>query len=325
MDTSSLWPYPSPNQSSGSTNSDSPHRDAPSSGSGEQTGFTTPAVHTPPDDATISIAFNPSFRVDDLLPDSIIISSNHVYFYVHRHRILNISSNAFLGQFLHGGPSITGLLLSVHIPEGGDVANVLLHTMYGLSCLHFYPSLETVDRSLEAMKKYGVSIAAHATPQYPLYHLILSHAPHRPVETYALAGHYGLEDLAITISSHLLSYDTSRLTDDIVTKMGPVYLKRLFLLHQSRLHALRDILLQPPASHPATPGCADDERAKLTRAWALATARMVWDATPSISTATLRTYLEPIGESITCESCRDMLLQRIQDVVNSWTLVKATI
>ena len=213
------------------------------------------------------------------------MSSNHVYFYVHRHRILNVSSNAFLGQFLHEGPSATGLLPSVYVPEGGDVTNVLLHTMYGLSCLHFYPSLETVDRSMDAMRKYGMSIAAHTTPQHPLYHLILSHAPYRPIETYALAAHHELEDLAVAASSHLLSYDTSRLTNELATKMGPVYLKRLFLLHQSRLHALRDILLQAPASHPATPGCLDDDQRQLTRAWALATARMVWDAVPSKATA----------------------------------------
>ena len=32
--------------------------------------------------------------------------------------------------------------------------------------------------------------------------------------------------------------------------------------------------------------------------------------------------LEPIGEEIECESCRLMLLQRIQDVVISWSSVK---
>ena len=94
-----------------------------------------------------------------------------------------------LGQFLHEGPSATGLLPSVYVPEGGDVTNVLLHTMYGLSCLHFYPSLETVDRSMDAMSKYGMSIAAHTTPQHPLYHLILSlihihtRTPHTPLSS----------------------------------------------------------------------------------------------------------------------------------------------
>ncbi|KAI1796350.1 hypothetical protein LXA43DRAFT_987267 [Ganoderma leucocontextum] len=240
-----------------------------------------------PVDATVSLAFSPSLRVDGLLPDSIIVSSNHVYFYVHRHRILNISSNAFLGQFLHEDLFPTASLSSVHLPEDGDVANVLLHTMYGFPCIHFHPTLETIDQSLTALIKYGVLIEAHTTPHQPLYQLILSHAPHRPIETYALAAHHDLEDLAVAISGHLLSYDTSSLTDALAAKIGPVYLKRLFLLHQSRLAALRNIVLQPPAFHPSTPGCTDGDQGELVRAWALAAARLVWDATPSEASTVL--------------------------------------
>ena len=229
----------------------------------------------------MSLAFSPSLRIDGLLPNSIIVSSNHVYFYIHRHRILDVSSNAFFGHFAYEDLFPTPSLPTVHLPEDGDVINVLLHTIYGFPCTHFHPSLETVEQSLTALIKYGVLIEAHTTPHQPLYQLILSHAPHHPIDTYALAAHHDLEDLAVAASGHLLSYDTSRLTDALASRIGPVYLKRLFLLHHSRLAALRNIVLQPPATHPATPGCADGEQGDLVRAWALAAARLVWDATPS--------------------------------------------
>ncbi|CDO75646.1 hypothetical protein BN946_scf184743.g6 [Trametes cinnabarina] len=326
-----------------------------SSGSGSETSESNPAPVTinmdASGDATISAAFQPSLRIDDLLPDLTLISSNNVYFYVHRHRITGASSNSFGGLLLFDwGAHRHGFLPSLHLPETGDVINVVLHTMYGLSCLHFHPSLETVEAALDALIKYGVPIETYTAPFQPLYQLILSHAPYRPIETYALAGRHQLEDLAVTVSGHLLSFDLSRITDDLAKKMGPVYLKRLFLLHQSRLMALKELLLKPPANHPVTPGCNPNEHGKLTRAWALTTAQLVWDAMPSkpitgfevdvpeaqglpsvalsvvgISPNSLRALLEPIAETIVCESCRKMLQQRIQEVMYSWGQVKPTI
>ncbi|KAH9858396.1 hypothetical protein C2E23DRAFT_860 [Lenzites betulinus] len=281
-----------------------------------------------PEDATISAAFQPSLRIDNLMPNVIIISSNNVYFYAHRHRILETSVNLFGGLFLFDqGSSPHGFLPSLHLPESGDVLNVVMHTLYGLSCTHFHPAIDTVEAALDALTKYGVSIEAHAAPRYrPLHHLLLSHAPYHPIETYALAGKYELEELAVTVSGHLLSFDLSRVTDELATKMGPVYLKRLFLLHQTRTYALKHILLSPPAPHPApVPGCSAAAQAQLTRAWALATTQLVWDATPSLSPSSLRAALEPIGHSLACDACLLMLQQRIQEVVNAWSIVTPTI
>ncbi|KAI1782733.1 hypothetical protein LXA43DRAFT_1103486 [Ganoderma leucocontextum] len=49
--------------------------------------------------------------------------------------------------------------------------------------------------------------------------------------------------------------DTSRLTDALTTKI--VYLRRFF---HHRLAAIRDVLLQSPASNPTIPRCTGDER-----------------------------------------------------------------
>lgn len=296
----------------------------------------------------MSVTFQPSIRVDGRLPDTTIISSNHVYFYVHRHCILCASSNGFDNRFFDVQPIFGGFLPTICVSEGGDVVNVVLHTIYNRSCVHFYPALETVEASLTALIKYGVAIGDYAAPTQPLYQLLTSHAPYRPIETYAIAGQHQLEDVAVIVSGHLLSYDLSELADGVVSKMGPVYLKRLVLLHQSCISALRQIVITPPAAHPTPPGCTGvDEHGALTRAWAHATAQLVWDATPSkaatllspslpdanrsrsavlsltgISANALRTYLERIGETITCESCRAKLVARIQEVMVSWSAVK---
>ena len=45
-------------------------------------------------------------------------------------------------------------------------------------------------------------------------------------------------------------------------------------------------------------------------------------ARAGISPHTLKTSLEPIGLEVACETCREALRERIQDVVNSWSAVK---
>ncbi|KAL1942504.1 hypothetical protein VTO73DRAFT_6106 [Trametes versicolor] len=330
MEYFNLPPSPASTPSSGPVHT--PHSNPTSTpGSGSEAGQDAEPVAQPmdhqEDDATISSVFQPSLRIDNLLPDVILVSSNNVYFYAHRHRIINASFNLFCGLFLFDSASFShGFLPTLHLTESGDVINVVLHTMYGLSCTHFHPALDTVEAALEAMIKYGLSMEIHAAPRYrPLHQLLLSRAPYHPIETYALAGKYELEELAVTVSGHLLSYDLSRVTDALATKMGPVYLKRLFLLHQTRMHALKQILLTPPAAHPTTPSCSPAERGQLTRAWALASAQIVWDATPSLSPNSLRAMLEPMRDKLECETCRLVLQQRIQEVVNAWSLVTPTI
>jgi hypothetical protein len=47
-----------------------------------------------------------------------------------------------------------------------------------------------------------------------------------PLQLYALAAHYDIFDLAVPTSSHLLSFPLSRLSDEMVERMGAIYLKR---------------------------------------------------------------------------------------------------
>ncbi|KAH9847397.1 hypothetical protein C2E23DRAFT_848943 [Lenzites betulinus] len=316
----------------GPTRSAQPHNASPTDTSKEEeqetiirTPVGTPLEH--PGAISISTAFQPLLTIDGLIPDLTLVSRDGVHFYAHKLRLLSISDNnmgGLLSPQLHlGGHAAPSTLPPVHMPHSADVLNVVLHVIYGLSCLHYFPSFETVDSALSALVQYGVSLGPLATPNQPLYQLLLSFAPFRPLEAYACAGQYALEDAAVAISSHLLAYNLAQLPDDFAEKMGPLYLKRLFLLHQTRLDALRNILFTPPVPHPLpAPGCSPETQQELTGTWAHAAAQLAWDVLPSISTSALKSLLEPVGLKIDCQLCAAALHFRVQQVELEWSLVQ---
>jgi len=91
-----------------------------------------------------------------------------------------------------------------------------------------------------------------------------------------------------------MSFDLSTLTDEIVTQIGPIYLKRLFFLLLGRNEALKRLMSIPPALHGPTPQCDFTEQKKLTRAWALAAAYLAWDARPGLSHNVVLSHWTPI-------------------------------
>ncbi|KAI0639725.1 hypothetical protein C8Q77DRAFT_83216 [Trametes polyzona] len=299
----------------------------------EQGQLTRTPVGTPlehPGAISVSTAFHPSLAPNGVLPDLILVSADGVHFYVHRAHIQAVSSNGLQGLLysgLSGGEDAASSGLSataIPIPLPSEVLNVVLHTMYGMSCLHYFPSLEVVDASLSALALYGVALQPLSVPNQPVYQLLLSFAPYRPIYAYALAARHALEDTAVAISSHLLAYPLTQIPDDMAEKMGPLYLKRLFVLHHTRHTALRDILFRPPVPHPPSPECSPEMQQQLTRAWALAAAQLAWDVLPSVSTGALRSILEPLGLKISCPLCAAALRQRVQEVVYEWASVRVS-
>ncbi|KAH9944109.1 uncharacterized protein BXZ73DRAFT_96606 [Epithele typhae] len=289
--------------------------------------FSTNSVHTPldhPSALTVSTVFHPMLLLDELAPNFIFLATDGVHFYVHTHHILAVSMNR-MGMLLPTDvPAVVlGPRPFARIPHPSEVVNIMLHVIYGLPCLQYAPTLETTEAALEALHlQFDVVIQMHAVPPLPLYQLVLSYAPFRPLEAYAVAAHYALDELAVAASGHLLAFDLSQVSDDAACKMGPVYLKRLFLLHRSRLAALRDILFRPPREHAPNKGCTMEQRQQLTRAWAIPVARLAWEALPSVSTNALQSLLEPMALAVTCPDCAEMLQQRVQEVVYEWAAVK---
>ena len=168
----------------------------------------------------------------------------------------------------------------VPVSESSEVLNVVLHTIYNMCCSHYSPSIPTLSASIGSLKVYGIDLPLYISPSTPLFTLLLSHAPASPLEVYTLAAEHDLHEVAVSASPHLLSFSLPTLTDDIVQRIGPVYLKRLFFLHLGRSDALKRLLLPPPHPHAPTPDSDFTEQKKLTRAWALASAYLAWDARP---------------------------------------------
>ena len=230
---------------------------------------------------SVSTTFFPGANLCSLPTDLVVLSSDAVFFYVHSHQLLEASENGFASLLpikSSKGDDEIGPMIS--LPEHSTVLNVVFHTIYHMSSSHYSTTILTLAAAVDALHKYGVSLPRYIGQTTPLYTQILSIAPIAPIETYALAAHYDLYDLAVRISSHLLAFSLPSLTDDHANRMGPIYLKRLFFLHLGRIDALKRLLLPPPHPHAPTPTCDFVEQKKLTRAWALASAYLAWDARP---------------------------------------------
>ncbi|KAF9488094.1 hypothetical protein BDN71DRAFT_542634 [Pleurotus eryngii] len=273
---------------------------------------------------SVSTTFYPGAQTHTFPPDVALFSSDSVFFYTHTHILLSASDNGFRSLLLDC-PQPSGNAPMINVPETSAVLNVILHTIYGMSCAHYLPSYEVLATAVERLPFYGISPMARILPTSPLYTLLLSHAPLRPLELYALAASFELDALAVAVSSHLLGMHLSSITDELARRMGPIYLKRLFFLHFGRSEALKRILLPPPHPHPPSPMCDFVEQKKLTRAWALASAYFAWDARPDVSTSTMEVALRPLQEHLSCDLCQDTLRERIKDVIVQWSIVKRTI
>lgn len=271
----------------------------------------------------MSTTFFPGANNDSLPTDLIILSSDSVFFYVHSSRLLAASDNGFNSHLPISpkkSPNDPDPILN--LPESSAVINILLHTIYGMSCSRYAPSLADLSIAVASLKNYGLRIDTFLSSGSPLATAVLSHAPTQPLEVYALASSYNLHDIAISASPHLLSFSLSTLTDETATEIGPIYLKKLFFLHLGRTDALKRLLLPPPQVHAPTSDCDFAEQKRLTRAWALASAYLTWDARPDMSASTIESALQPLGDHLTCNLCKTALRERIRDLVIQWSVVK---
>uniref|UniRef100_A0A8H8CR96 BTB domain-containing protein n=1 Tax=Psilocybe cubensis TaxID=181762 RepID=A0A8H8CR96_PSICU len=282
-----------------------------------------PSCPTRPEVLSISSSFFPGSH--NAVSDIILRSSDAVLFYVNSQTILKTSKNAF-DKFL--GFSLDDKRFRdtiIDIPESAVVLNIIVHTLYGLSCAKHNPSYEDIETAINRMPAYGLIPKLYIVSSSPLFDLLLSHAPIYPIQIYSLAGHFGIHELAVKCSSHLLSYNLSNLTDETCKRMGPKYLKRLMCLHMNIIDSLKTIILQPPYPHGATRQCDLDEQKKLSRAWALAASYLAWDSRPDLSIHKVQTTFEALGDHLTCDDCKASLNSRIKEVVVNWVKVKRTI
>jgi hypothetical protein len=232
---------------------------------------------------SVSTAFYPGVEHTPAPPDLILMSSDNVLFFVHSFRILPASNNSFNSKLPQDSSQSENDQHDPHllaVPESSSTVNIMLHVVYDLSCNQYAASNADIVQGVAALEKYGFSPKARAHPNMHLYTLVLSQASISPMEMYVLAAQHNLEELAVAVSSHLLSFDLPKLTDEMVEKMGAVYLRRLIFLHLGRVDALKRLLVPLPLFHAPTRTCGIEEQSKLSRAWSLATASLAWDARP---------------------------------------------
>lgn len=272
---------------------------------------------------SVSTTFYPGAQHQSVAPDAVLLSSDGVFFYVHSRLLLSCSENAFSALFSTtlSDPDRT----VVNVPETSAVLNIILHAVYSISCAHYSPSFEHLCTAVRRLPFYGLRPHDYVSPLTPLYVVLLSYAQLYPIELYALAASLDLHELAVSTSSHLLSFPLFSLSDEMATAIGPVYLKRLFFLHHGRSDALRRVLLSPPLPHAPTKSCDSVEQKKLTRAWALASAYLAWDARPDLSPTIMELALRPLEQHLSCDQCKHSLRDRIQNLITQWSTVKRTI
>ncbi|TFK24443.1 hypothetical protein FA15DRAFT_680694 [Coprinopsis marcescibilis] len=256
-------------------------------------------------------------------PDTIFSSSDNVVFYVSSQKIRSASPDAFV-PYLSATSNEGDPRGYAPIPETSTVLNILLHALYGSSCAHNSPTFEDLSAAVDRMPQYGIVPKIHVGAHAPIHAQLLAHAPLRPIALYALAAKHDLEHLAVKTSSHLLSFPLASIDDEIATSIGPVYLKRLFMLHISRMAALKQIVLQPPQTHAPSQECTSEDQKRLAREWTLATVYLVWNARPDLSTHRIQMCFRPLFEALTCKQCEASANSRIRGVVVSWASVKVS-
>ncbi|KAJ3522768.1 hypothetical protein NMY22_g11746 [Coprinellus aureogranulatus] len=267
---------------------------------------------------TVSTSFHPgSFTLES---DLILCSTDAIHFYVHTD-YLNKASQAALPAFLrYAIPGVEGAIIP--IPEAGRILNIILHAIYGTIVSKHSPTTAELLEALDKLPNYGLIPRDLVRPNTDLYNLLLTHAALTPLVIYATAAFHDIFELAQQASSHLLAYPLNEVDDILAMRMGPAYLKRLFLLHMNRIDAAKRVLLQPPGIHAATKKCTFEDQKKVKRAWALGSTYLAWEIRADLSSQSIKGVFEPLAAELDCAECRQMINKRVHDVLVSWAAVK---
>ncbi|KIK62797.1 hypothetical protein GYMLUDRAFT_41688 [Collybiopsis luxurians FD-317 M1] len=292
-------------------------------------------VPTPPDEGrspkpddesenvSISTKFGPNANLHCHPPDLLLSSSDSVRFYVHSDIVLGASNNGFRFLVPTSAPKLQKR--SISVPEHSSILGLILHMVYGISCSPYVPPLDVLSEAIDRLALYGLHAHCLIQTGTPFYASILAHVPFSPMDVYILAAKHRLHELAVSASSHLISFSLSKITDRMAEEMGPEYLRKLFFLHLGRSSALKELLLEPPRLHAVNHFCSRTDQRSLTRAWALASAYLAWDARADVSAGFLEATLNPLVKDISCEQCRQSLHERIKNLLDRWAEVKCTI
>ena len=93
-------------------------------------------------------------------------------------------------------------------------------------------------------------------------------------------------------------------------------------MNQFRDDIVKRLLYTSPHPHGPTPECDFTEQKKLTRAWALASSYLLWEARPDLSGGAIESALKPLDAAMSCDLCKGTLEKRMKEVVIQWSMVQ---
>lgn len=208
-------------------------------------------------------------------PDLILVSSDGVHFYVHSQQLLGESANQLNSLLSPEGEHDYNRLIT--LPEPSTVVNVILHTMYGISCTPYHPSALTVIAAITALPKYGVTLKQCIVPGMPLYATALESLPCEPIEFYTLAAEHELHPLAVEASTHMGDFSIMSIPDEQVERMGVMYYKKLVAMAEGRADMVKRLTRAQPEAHPPTPSCTEEDQQLMRTSWTILVSEFAWD------------------------------------------------
>lgn len=176
------------------------------------------------------------------------------------------------------------------------------------------------------MRKYGLA------PPSPndgsdIHEALMVHAAASPIQVYSLAASIGLEATCLASSQLTLQTTFDTITQHDASRMGALYLRRLFFLHAGVVEALKRILSQVEQAHSLTSNCCSQETKRiLERRWKRAIGTLLLDQrVHSVTPQTLAGSLGSVEAYAACAVCRAVLQRRVAQAAAAWAAVRKTI
>ena len=263
--------------------------------------------------------------------DLVLLSEDRVKFHVQVHRLISSSQNKFnhllpLGSKYEGNGS-GNIDRTLSIPEAASVVDVILHAVYRLLYTYDNPTLSDITTALAIFPKYGLSVEHYMKRFTSMHRALSSHTTSSPLDVYALAASYNLEEIAVETSLHLLSLDLNSISYQQASQIGTLYLDRLFNLHLERVEVLKALARRQPERHIAvrrTGANHDDEHNELVRAWALTASHIDSSAKPDLAVTTIESIAKPFQEGLKCYLCKAAFTNCLRELLSDWSCAKAS-
>lgn len=177
--------------------------------------------------------------------------------------------------------------------------------------------METIVEALNILPTYGFPPPGASSSVWPV---LLAYAPEHPLLVYSTAAAHNSELICSQASLHTLGTSLGFITKEDAVTMGPIYLRRLSLLHDSRVAALKRIISRLPEGHI---GCPFHLQAL---AWKEGIARVLLEPeVQNTSVSTLVATFGPLATHSDCLTCKERVTIRIKDICREWAAVSRTI